>query len=152
MGTRTLTLTLSLSLSLSLTPHGEVDAGVAKVGTRTLTLTLSLSLTPHGEVDMGVAEAPRKPITSPHLHPHPHPRPHPRRRARPHQVLWKLITKNAPSGSLTFGNMKLRDGTYVFTLQQDYGRQCRATSERFDVKGNPNPDPNLGALRPQPEP
>ena len=51
--------------------------------------------------------------------------------------LYKMITRNEVSGSLSFGSLAkgLNDDLYVFTLQADYGRICRATSERFRVSG-----------------
>ena len=53
------------------------------------------------------------------------------------RVLYKLITRNDVSGTLSFGTLAqgLADDLYVFTLQADYGRICRATSERFRVVG-----------------
>ena len=55
------------------------------------------------------------------------------------RVLYRLLTKNDATGKLKFSNVvnahgkPVRDDLYVFTLHSDYGRQCRATSERFEV-------------------
>lgn len=55
------------------------------------------------------------------------------------KVAWRLLTRNEKAGKVTFGRLCLGkdgvpDGEYVFTLQADYGVECRALSERFTVK------------------
>ena len=51
------------------------------------------------------------------------------------RILYRLITKDATSGVSKFSNFTktLQDGVYCFTLQADYGRYCRAVSEKFKV-------------------
>jgi hypothetical protein len=56
------------------------------------------------------------------------------------RMTFKLITKNGTTGALSFNQLfppqkPLKDDIYVFTLHPDYGRFCRAASERFQVVG-----------------
>ena len=54
------------------------------------------------------------------------------------RMLWRGLTKDAGSGQMKFDftklhNEKFTDDIYVFTLQSDYGRYCKAASEKFRV-------------------
>eukprot|EP00966_Prymnesium_polylepis_P145493 3360199-Prymnesium_polylepis.1 len=47
-----------------------------------------------------------------------------------------MITSNERSGVLRFGKLPkvIADGEYIFTLQVDYGVECRAASETISVR------------------
>ena len=64
------------------------------------------------------------------------------------RVLYKLITSNSVSGSLSFNKLatSLADDFYVFTLHPDYGRQCRAASERFRISNGKIVEVHEGSL------
>lgn len=49
--------------------------------------------------------------------------------------MWRLITKDSYRGEMRFGSLKsIPDGTYVFTLQKDYGRRCAAVTRPFTMR------------------
>ena len=51
------------------------------------------------------------------------------------RMLYRLLTRNDTSGMAKFSALSnLKDDDYVFTLHADYGRQCRAVSERFRMQ------------------
>lgn len=52
------------------------------------------------------------------------------------KLAWKMITSNNRAGVLRFGKLpsSIADGDYVFTLQVDYGVECRAASEIITVR------------------
>ena len=52
------------------------------------------------------------------------------------KAAWKMITSNERSGVLRFGKLPktIADGQYIFTLQVDYGVECRAASETIQVR------------------
>jgi len=74
------------------------------------------------------------------------------------RMLYRLLTRNDTSGMAKFSALSnLKDDDYVFTLHADYGRQCRAVSERFrmqNVRAAPAKSnrvlthANVGAARP----
>ncbi|KAL1525631.1 hypothetical protein AB1Y20_020484 [Prymnesium parvum] len=53
------------------------------------------------------------------------------------KVAWKMIKSNHRMGYAEFGRLPktIEDGKYVFTLQVDYGVECRAASETMTVVG-----------------
>ena len=57
------------------------------------------------------------------------------------KILWKMVTSNEKSGVVRFGKLPkvIADGEYVFTLQIDYGVECRAASETITVRREPRP-------------